>query len=48
MDINHTSHSLAFLSSFCVGGTVGMGTRVPQTATHPIPGKVIVIMNGMI
>lgn len=36
MDINHTSHSLAFLSSICVGGTVGMGTRVPQTATHPI------------
>lgn len=35
MDINHTSHSLAFLSSFCVGGTVGMGTRVPQTAPTP-------------
>lgn len=35
MDINHTSHSLAFLSSFCVGGTVGMGTWVPETAPTP-------------
>lgn len=32
MDINHTSHSLAFLSLFCVGGTVGTGAQVPQTA----------------
>ena len=51
MDINHTSHSLAFLSLFCVGGTVGMGAQVPQTAPPPIlysRERVIVIMNGMI
>lgn len=51
MDINHTSHSLAFLSSFCVGGIVGTGAQVPQTAPPSIlysRERVIVIMNGMI
>lgn len=36
MDINHTSHSLAFLSSVCAGGTVGLGPRSPKQH-HPIP-----------
>lgn len=29
MDINHTSHSLAFLFSFCVDGTEGLGPCPP-------------------